>query len=334
MDAKLVSKLAERLGDKTRVEGSTLRAIVQHGDAWLATRVRIAPVAEVFVATRALDGFELAVRWGDRWRDSDVGDADFDRLFSIETNDEPMLRAWLDDVSRRALLASVYSYTSDEVSMVALQQTVAQRTWSYTLANNELVAAKGTAEHDADRFMTAITTACAIAARSQRWAASYAEIARTIGGNAAGEVEIGGGPVLAATRFAIDVTMRLVRRSDRGEHRLRTIVSAPRIGDGRLALWNTDLRRTALPAFPDGKRFPIELEGYSLRASDERTATKLDATTKKLVIAARPAVVVIDADSVDLWFDGALADATRIDTAVALAAHLAIDAHAPQGPYR
>lgn len=333
MDPKLIAGLVERLGAQTRVEGSTLRAIVQHGDAWLATRVRVEPVAEVFVATRPLDGFELGVRWGDRWRDPNVGDPVFDKLFALETNDETMMRAWLDDVSRKALLDSVYTFTSDEFSVVTLLPITAQRTWSYTLANDELVAAKGTAEHSVAPFLTAIMTACAIAGRSQRWAASYAEIARAIGGSAASEVEIGGVPVISATRSAIDVTMRLVRRADT-EDRLRTIVSAPRIGEGRLALWNEDLRKAARPAFPDGKRFPLELDGHWLRASDERTAKKLDDATKKLVVAARPAVIVIDASSVDVWFDGALADVTRIDTAVALAAHLAVDAIAPQGPYR
>ena len=55
---------------------------------------------------------------------------------------------------------------------------------------------------------------------------------------------------------------------------------------------------------------------------------------RKLVAATQPAAVVIDADSVDVWFEGALDEYARIDTAIALAARLAVDAIAPQGPYR
>lgn len=334
MNLQLVLDLVAELGEKARTEGGTVRAIVQHGDAWLSTRVRTDPVAEVFVTTRALDGFELAIRWGDRWRDPDVGDVTFDRAFALETNDEPLMRAWLDETSRAALLASAYAYESNDLSLSTMQAMAATRTWTYELANDELVVTKGAAETDAGRFAVAVRTACAIAARSQRWASAYADIARQIGGTAAGEVNIGGEPVLGATRSAIDVTMRLVRRAPGTSDRLRTIVSATRIGEGRLALWNDDLPRSARPALPDGERFALELGDYKLRASDARAANKLDDATKKLVVAARPAVVCIDADSVDVWFDGALSEVAQIDTAIALAAHLAVDAIAPQGPYR
>ncbi|MBA3500611.1 MAG: hypothetical protein H0T65_09575, partial [Deltaproteobacteria bacterium] len=231
MDRKLVGELIARLGGKARVEGDTVRALVQHGDAWLSTRVRTSPVAEVFVMTRALDGFELSVRWGDRWRDPDVGDRVFDSTFAVTTNDEAMMRAWLDETSRAALLASKYAYVSDDLSLATMQGIPTTRTWTYELANDELVVTKGGPESDADRFLVAVTTACAIAARSQRWAASYADTARKIGGSAASEVVIGGDPVMTVTRSAIDVTMRLVRRERTSADRLRTIVSAPRIGE-------------------------------------------------------------------------------------------------------
>jgi hypothetical protein len=327
VDLPLVLEVIAQLGAQARSDGGTVRAIVQHGDAYLATRVRTDPVAEVFVATRALDGFELSIRWGDRWGDPDLGDRTFDSAFALATNDEPLMRAWLDETSRAALLASAYAYETDDIALSTMQAMTATRTWTYELANDELVVTKGAAESDARRFTSAVRTACAIAARSQRWAAEYAAIARQLGGTAAGEVNIGGDPVISATRSAIDVTMRLVRREPTSSDRLRTVISAPRIGEGRLAMWNDDLPKSARPALPGGKRFPCD--GYQLRA-----AKPLDDVAKKLVVAARPAVVRIDADSVDVWFDGALSDLARIDTAIALAAHLAVDAIAPQGPYR
>lgn len=326
MDKRFAHELAARLGDKARVEGEYVRAIVQHGDAWLATRIRISPVAEVFVTTRPLEGFTLSIKWGDRWLDSDVGDPTFDDAFAVETNDETLMRAWLDAEARAALLGSVYTFESTSMPLSDLLPTIASRTWSYELANDELLAVKGSVEQNIEKFLVAIRTACAVAARSQRWAAAYAEIARKLGGHAASEV-VFGEPLMTVTRSAIDVTLRLVRRTAKVE-RLRTVVSAPRIGDGRLALWAEGAGKF------DGKKFDSKIGGYQLRASDERAAAKIDDMAKKLVAATQPASVVIDADSVDVWFEGALDEHARIDTAIALAARLAVDTIAPQGPYR
>ena len=159
MDIRFAHELAGRLGDKARVEGEYVRAIVQHGDAWLATRIRVSPVAEIFVTTRALEGFTLSIKWGDRWRDRDVGDPQFDDQFSIDTNDVPLMRAWLDDESRAALLASAYTFESDDIALETLLPVVATRTWSYELANDELVVAKGGSEKDIEKFLVAIRTA-------------------------------------------------------------------------------------------------------------------------------------------------------------------------------
>src|SRR5688572_25033414 len=109
--AGLLQELEPQLPDaRMRVEGDVLRATSRHGDAWFATRSRVAPFAEVFVALRPIDGFELAIRWGDRYRDPEVGDVAFDELFGIATNDVALMRAWLDEVARQALVASAYEY--------------------------------------------------------------------------------------------------------------------------------------------------------------------------------------------------------------------------------
>jgi len=340
VDRQLIGALAKELGTTTKVEGDVLRAVVQQGDAWLATRIRTEPVAEVFVITRPLDGFELAIRWGDRWRDPDVGDVAFDTAFGLTTNDEPLMRAWLDDTSRAALLASAYASQADDTAYDHVIDQVTGRTavmhaWSYELGNDQLAATKGSRERRPDRYMTAIKTACTVAARSQRWAAEYAEVARQLGGTAAPEVEIGGGPIMSITRSAIDVTVRMLRRNGRGDDRLRTVISAPRVGDGRLGLWNDHWSKGDLPKnVDDGEKFPLELGEYRLRASSKEAAAKIDDLAKKLLAVAQPVAVVVDADSVDLWFEGALAAFDRLDTAVALAAKLAVDAIAPQGPYR
>ncbi len=332
LDKQLVGGLAARLGEKTRVEGTILHAIVQQGDSWVPTRVRTEPVAEVFVATRALDGFELAIRFGDRWRDPDVGDPTFDDAFALETNDVPLMRAVLDDAARDAILASIYSYPHEDPFTGRVQ--LVQRTWNYDLAADQLVITKGSRETDVEHYMRFVVAGCTLAARAQRWASEYAKVAREIGGTAAAEVEIGGAPVISVTRSAVDVAVRLVRRIGDAA-RLRTIVSAPRIGsEGTLSLVNDDLPKAARPPLPDGERRHLELGDYKLRASSDDAAAKVSELAKKLIAVAQPAVIVVDVDSVDVWFDGAPCERTRLDAAVALVAQLAVDAIAAQGPYR
>jgi hypothetical protein len=331
LDKQLIAGLAASLGEKTRIEGTTLHAIVQRGDAWFATRIRTEPVAEIFIATRPLDGFELAVHWGDRWRDPKVGEALFDNTFGLQTNDVPLMRSFLDGASRDALLGSIYDFAELDV---LLQEKHVQRTWTYELANDQLVVTKGSRELDVELFMRAILAGCSLAGRSQRWAIEYADLARAIGGTAAAEVEIGGGPVVSATRSAVDVAVRVVRRVGRVE-RLRTIVAAPRIGsEGTLSVVCDQLPKDARPELPDGDRRGLELGDYRMRASSEAAAAKLDDLAKKLVAIAQPAVIVVDTDSVEVWFDGAPSDPARLDPAVALVARLAVDAVAAQGPYR
>jgi hypothetical protein len=342
----LVADLTGRLGEKVRVEGTTLQATVRQGDAWFATRIRTEPVAELYVTTRALDGFELSVRWGDRWRDPEVGEDTFDGAFGLATNDEPLMRSWLDEPARRALLDSIYTFQVDDLSYsesLGLRPgdrgwqpaATGQRTWTYELRDDELAVTKGSSERNAERFMRAIVTACTVAARSQRWAAEYAVLARSLGGSAASELELGGKPIIMAARDGVGVSIRVLRRVAGGVGRLRTLVSAPRAqGSGTLSLVDQDFPRTARPALPDGSRHPLELASYQLRASSPEMAAKLDETTRKLVMLARPGALTLDASAVELWLDGAPMEHARLDAAVVLVTRCAIDAIAVQGPYR
>ena len=71
---QLATVLAGVFGTQVHKEERGLRALVRSGDSFFTTRVRVDPVAEIFIATRPLDGFELAVRWNDLWG-SPGGDA-------------------------------------------------------------------------------------------------------------------------------------------------------------------------------------------------------------------------------------------------------------------
>src|SRR5689334_3840962 len=105
------AELAARYPDgKVRVEQGVIHAMLHAGDAWFPVRARVSPFAEVFVALRPMDDFELEIKWTDRFRDPDVGDPVFDDAFGLTTNDVELMRMWLDAPARAALLGSPYAY--------------------------------------------------------------------------------------------------------------------------------------------------------------------------------------------------------------------------------
>ena len=330
MDPRMIEALAARLGERARVEGSTVHATVHHGDAWLAVRVRTDPVAEVYVGTRPLDGFELRIAIAD----TDPLTTSFFSIFDITSNDDALMGTWLDAVTQAALLASLETIQTDDVVLLTLVTGLTERSthksaWTYELANDQIIATKGAHENDVERFVIAVRTACTLAERSQRWARELVPLATTVGGSAARVVELGGAPVMTATRSAIEVDVAFARRAPfLGERRLRTRITAPRMGEGRLVLARDDI------SVREGKSFPSELGGYRLRASSQAAAAKIDEMAKKLVPVVQPLLVIVDADSVDVWCEGALVEHARLDAAIALAAHLAVDAIAAYGPYR
>ena len=358
MDAlgSMIAALAERLPDaRLHRDDEAIRAVVRAGDAWFSARMRIQPFAEVFVQTRKLDGFELEVRWGDRLADPDVGDAKFDALFGLSTNDEALLRAWLDAPSRQALIDSAYRYHENlygsELRLAleleptaraydaAFRDPNATRTWTYRLRDDELVATKGTHELDANRLAAVVATASTLAARSQRWATEYAALARELDATAHAEVELGGAPILTARRGAVDIEATLLRRAgprDRG--RLRTRIAARRLGAGGIgeacSLVSGALAKAARPPLPRGARHACPLAGYELRATSREAAARLDPPASALVELAAPGAVIAAAERVEVWFDGALSDRVRFDAAIELAARWAVDAGLASGPYR
>jgi len=343
----LLGELSEHLpGMRLRVEGTAIRGLVHQDDAWFAARIRTEPVAELFLATRPTDGFELRVAWGRGIETIATGDREFDKLFTVETNDVTLARAWLDAPARAALTTSAYGFTTEDVSvsdMLGIDPgnplyqplPIQRRTWTYDLFRDELAAIKGSIEHQAARFATAITTAAIVAARSQRWAAEYARLAPKLDASASMELELGGTtPILSATRHAVDVVVQLVRKI--GKHdRLRTKISAARVGIAGDSMVVTDheLTKAVAPPLPRVTKRSSELAGYRL-ASSTRDVSRLDDIAKNLIATARPGAVVMDAHEVCVWFDGALEDVARLDAALELVARWAVDGVVAGGPYR
>jgi hypothetical protein len=337
---EIATVLSSVFNAQVRQDERGLRTLVCSDGAYFTTRIRVDPVAEVFIATRPLDGFELALRWN-----GGTSSSEFHHAFAMTTNDDEMSRLWLDDHGRRALLDSATTSTIDEVSFgqaglafgdpFFADTTSVRRTWTYEIANDELVVTKGGTEFDPNRIAIAVRTGCALAGRSQRWARQYADLAVRLGVTARTDLEIGGKPIITAVRQGLDVGLHLIRRvADEKTGRLRTLISARRVSQDERTLSIVDEHavRAAVPPVPKGGRRDFELEGYRLRTSD--AATKLDELAKKLVAAARPIAVVADLDSIDVWFDGAPLEHERLDPAFALAAHLAIGSAAQSGPYR
>jgi len=342
--SELATVLATVFGSQVRSDGAWLHTLVRSDDGDFPVRVRTAPVAELFVTTRPLDGFELVLR-GERMR----SDATFDTALTVSTNDHELARLWLDATARTALIDSAYEDTPFEHGIMetiglglglgdgAVRPFVpARRIWSYELGNDELVASKGAGETQPDRIATALSTAVTIVSRCRRWATEYGAIARRIGGEAATEIELGGPPVITSKRSAAEVTLQLLRRlpGDR-TGRLRTLITARRAGhhdDRTFSLVARSAVHAMVPPIPTGDRRDIALDDYRMRASTD--TAELDELTKTQVAVARPSVVIADHDSIDIWFDGAPIEADRLEAAFALAAQLAIGTTVQHGPYR
>ncbi|MBA2543688.1 MAG: hypothetical protein H0V17_28860, partial [Deltaproteobacteria bacterium] len=196
--------LGSFFGSQVRNDGAWHHTVVRSDEGFFTTRVRTHPTAELFVTPRPLDGFTLTLR-GERIRP----DATFDTALTISTNDHELARHWLDTVARTAVLDSAFDYHSADTSsdIIGLgvgdpfyrpPGMVVRRIWTYELANDELIATKGTVEPQAERIALALTTACTIASRCRRWAAEYAPIARRIGAESRSEIELGGAPVITS----------------------------------------------------------------------------------------------------------------------------------------
>ena len=193
-------------------------------------------------------------------------------------------------------------------------------TWHHELRSDEVIAQTDT-EARPDRIGDMLAACLALATRPVRWARWFQPVARTLGGEVATRVELGGRPVMRVRRGSTRrgrATPPPARPGRSG--RLRTVVGAHRVGSGgeTLTLITENLPRAAWP--------PAHELGPSTHA-DRRPArgTLLDA--------ARPATTVVRRHDVEITFDGPFADADRLGAAIVLAAHWAA-APSPAGPYR
>lgn len=307
-------------GAHSELVGEVVHADIPIDGAWYRARLAMQPLASVVVALPCTDGFELTLRWNDRWANGDGAPraASFDDTFLVETNDLALAGVWLDHEVRSGLLASRYvsSHRAERKTALLLRDA----RWIHQVSNDEVYARRPEPERSEHRMADMLTASLMLASRPVRWARLFSRVATALGGRAASRVEIGGRPALRVRRYNVDININIVRRlgpADAG--RLRTVVSAHRLASGgqTLSLISEGLPRAAWP--PPSDPSPGSL------AIDARAATLLDA--------ARPSSTTVRPHDVEIAFDGALSDHDRMGAAVELAAWWASDSHA-HGPYR
>lgn len=291
--------------------------LVFEGGAYRA-RLQMDPAARVIVSLPSTDGFELSLRWNDRWVSEQARATSFDDSFLVETNDLALAGVWLDREARDALLASRYVSAKQAERDTAL--LIRDNTWVHEVSNDEVCARRRDGERSTERMADMLLVSLLLASRPTRWARSFASLGKALGGESATRIEVGGKPVLRVRRGAVDVAVRVVRRLGPGDPgRLRTIVSAHRHGSSgdTLALISDGLPRSARPPTGDASphTFPI------------------DARASRLLEAARPSSTMVRPHDIEIAFDGAHVDRDRLGAAIELAAYWASDQRA-EGPYR
>ena len=307
-------------GSRGELVGEVVHADIPIDGVWYRARLAMHPIASVVVALPCTDGFELMLRWNDRWANDDGAPraASFDDSFLVETNDFALADVWLDHDARSGLLASRYVSSQHAARQTALLLRDAR--WVHEVSHDEVYARRRDAEPSGDRMADMLMASLLLASRPVRWARAFSQLAAALGGRCAGRVEVGGKPTLRVRRHSVDVNVYLVRRLGPGDPgRLRTVISAHRLGSGgeTLTLISEGLPRAAWPPPTDPSSGTLYIDPHATM----------------LLEAARPSATTVRPHDVEIAFDGALTDRDRMGAAVELAAWWACDAHAA-GPYR
>jgi hypothetical protein len=310
---------ARYAGARTELVEDQVRAEVVLDGTWYRARLDMAPLARVAVGLPCTDGFELTLKWSDRWtHDRSPRAASFDDSFLVETNDLALAGVWLDHEARAALLAS--RYVSGQHATRQTAPLFRDGSWIHEVSNDEVCARRREPEPSIDRMADLLKACLFLAGYPERWARTFAAIGQAIGGEPATRIEIGGKPALRIHRSSLDVFVHLVRRLGPGDPgRLRTVISAHRHGSGgeTLSLVGGELPRSPRPP-----------------AVETPTGTlAIDARAAQLLEVSRPSATTVRAHDVELAFEGAMTDHVRLGAGIDLAAWWASNAFRT-GPYR
>ncbi len=317
-------------GARATAERGRVHATIPLDGLVYRARLETEPEAHVAVTVPCTDGFELVLRWNDRWANDGAPRASsFDDSFLVETNDVALATVWLDREAREALLASRY-VSSRHADRRDTEVLTRDGTWVHEVSNDEVSARRSGGESSVERMTDILRASLLLASRPVRWARAFAATGRALGGEPASRVEVGGRPLLRVRRGDVDVKVRVVRRLGPGNPgRLRTIVGAHRHGSGgeTLSLIREGLPRAAWPPAEPGY-------GIGIGARDAAgVASLVDRRAAQLLDAALPSATTVRRHDIEIAFDGAHVGRERLGAAIELAAYWAHPDRS-RGPYR
>jgi hypothetical protein len=137
--ASLAHAIEDRFpGARTSQHGPRTDAEVSFEGITYRARLEMDPAARVIVSMPSTDGFELSLRWNDRWTSNAPRAASFDDSFLVETNDLALAGVWLDREAREALLASRYVSSKQSERDTAL--LIRDGAWMHEVSNDEVCA--------------------------------------------------------------------------------------------------------------------------------------------------------------------------------------------------
>jgi len=226
----------------------------------------------------------------------------FLRRFEVTGTDRGLLRVWLDDLAREALLAAPERYS---------------------LARGELTVAPFAAI-GLDGFERTVRAAVRLVSRPHRLAAAWRDVLAPIAPADVPDAWLADGveiTVHAATELRLDTPWR-ADAPDGDKLRTRLRAERLRVGDD-VAIWRSRLDDADRPAPAPTTRFGDRHDAHGPVEQLAPLAAR--------ITAASPDVLAASAGHVVLWWRGLIQDPRRLAAATELVSALAIS---PTGPYR
>jgi len=155
-------------GSRGELVGEVVHADIPIDGVWYRARLAMQPIASVVVALPCTDGFELTLRWNDRWANGDGAPraASFDDSFLVETNDFALAGVWLDHDARSGLLAS--RYVSSQLAEHKTALLLRDARWVHQVSHDEVYARRPDGEPSGDRMADMLMASLLLASRPVR----------------------------------------------------------------------------------------------------------------------------------------------------------------------
>lgn len=354
---QLLQAMAERLpGSELITSGDTGTLRFEVDGCSLGARVREMPTIELRVSTIDILGFSLRLepsgarielpQDSSSYRGGVIAGAlaaarlmlSLERHYDVSCTEPAMQALWLDLPARSALIDALTPEYGDNL----LRTSGVAVGYDYHVEDGMVLIRRRT-EHLIERLERAVIAGGLLAARPQRLAREWRELARRLGGTISAERwDLGGFAVTidrAPATVLID-NVRVLPGESAGDSALRTRVRARRVGDDsdRWAIWEPRLARKQRPdrvGLDDVDDLPSPIDQFwKVEASAPPRLRDRLRPLATLLLDASPTVIATVEDEVSLWWPGLVTDLAQLAPAVDLVARLAVDLGAATGPYR